>query len=84
MAARSTSPSPPADQARAELERVLASAAFAGAKAHQRLLRYLVEQSLAGQGKMLKETVLGIEVFMRPPGSFDPRRDSIGRCPDAC
>ena len=79
MAARSTSPSPPVDPARAELERVLASAAFAGAQAHQRLLRYLVEQSLAGQGKMLKETVLGIEVFMRPPGSFDPRRDSIVR-----
>ena len=64
---------------RAELDRVLASAAFAGAQAHQRLLRYLVEQTLAGQAQMLKETVLGIEVFMRPAGLFDPRRDSIVR-----
>lgn len=62
-----------------ELERVLASPAFAGAQAHQRLLRHLVEHSLAGRLAMLKETLLGIEVFMRPAESFDPRRDSIVR-----
>ncbi len=62
-----------------ELESVLAAPAFAGAQAHQRLLRYLVEHSLAGRTQMLKETVLGIEVFMRPAASFDPRRDSIVR-----
>jgi tetratricopeptide (TPR) repeat protein len=63
----------------AELERVLSSPAFAGALAHQRLLRYLVEQQLAGNEAQLKETVLGIEVFLRPADSFDPRRDSIVR-----
>jgi|CXWL01.1.fsa_nt_gi tetratricopeptide (TPR) repeat protein len=69
----------PPEQVLLELERVLAAPAFADARAHQRLLRYLVEQTLAGRPQMLKETVLGIEVFMRPPGTFDPRRDSIVR-----
>lgn len=63
----------------AELERVLAAPAFAGAHAHQRLLRYLVENTLAGRWAQLKETVLGIEVFQRAAGRFDPRRDSIVR-----
>ena len=63
----------------AELEQLLAGPAFAGALAHQRLLRYLVEHSLAGREQMLKETVLGIEVFRRPADSFDPARDSIVR-----
>ena len=58
---------------------MLTSPAFAGALAHQRLLRYLVEHGLAGREAQLKETVLGIEVFLRPAGSFDPRQDSIVR-----
>ena len=62
---------------RAELARVLASPAFAGAIAQQRLLRYLVEHR--GQDAMLKETVVAIEVFRRAPGRFDPRLDSIVR-----
>ena len=63
----------------AELQRVLAGPAFANAHAHQRLLRYLVENSLAGRTASLKETVLGIEVFHRPAAHFDPHRDSIVR-----
>ena len=62
-----------------ELARVVASPLFAGAQAHQRLLRYLVEHAQAGRATMLKETVVGIEVFQRPAHSFDPRRDSIVR-----
>ena len=62
-----------------ELARVIASPLFAGAQAHQRLLRYLVEHARAGRATLLKETVLGIEVFQRPAQSFDPRRDSIVR-----
>ena len=62
-----------------ELARVMASPLFAGAQAHQRLLRYLVEHARAGRATMLKETVVGIEVFQRPAQSFDPRRDSIVR-----
>ena len=62
-----------------ELARVVASPLFASAQAHQRLLRYLVEHAQAGRATMLKETVVGIEVFQRPAHSFDPRRDSIVR-----
>lgn len=62
-----------------ELARVMASPLFEGAQAHQRLLRYLVEHARAGRATMLKETVVGIEVFQRPAQSFDPRRDSIVR-----
>ena len=69
----------PPEQVLLELARVLAAPAFVDARAHQRLLRHLVEQTLAGQADTLKETVLGIEVFQRPAHSFDPRRDSIVR-----
>jgi TolB-like protein len=63
---------------RAELERILASEAFATAGRHSRLLRYLVERTLAGEGEQLKEYVLGTEVFDRAD-SYDPRLDSIVR-----
>ena len=68
-----------AQAARDELHSVLGSPAFAGAMAHQRLLRHLVERALAGEGDTLKETVIAIEVFQRPAGRFDPKSDSIVR-----
>jgi TolB-like protein len=70
------SPSP--DDVRAQLERVLASDVFANAGRHSRLVRYLVERTLAGEGEQLKEYVLGTEVFDRAD-SYDPRIDSIVR-----
>jgi TolB-like protein len=63
---------------RAELDRILAADALAGTTRLSRLLRYIVERTLAGEGDQLKEYVLGIEVFDRPP-SYDPRLDSIVR-----
>jgi TolB-like protein len=63
---------------REQLERVLASDLFSGARRHSRLLRYLVERTLAGQSDQLKEYVLGTEVFDRSD-SYDPRIDSIVR-----
>jgi TolB-like protein len=63
---------------RAELERILASPEFSTAGRHSRLLRYLVERTLAGEGEQLKEYVLGTEVFDRAD-SYDPRLDSIVR-----
>lgn len=68
-----------ASAVRAELQSVLSGKHFAGALAHQRLLRHLVERTLAGQTDSLKETVLAIEVFQRPADRFDPRLDSIVR-----
>ena len=61
---------------RAELARILASRAFAGAERPGRFLRFIVEQALAGNP--LKETLLGVEVFGRSP-SYDPRLDGVVR-----
>lgn len=62
----------------AELERVLASKGFAGAERQRRMLRYIVEQTLAGRTDELKEYAVGIEVFDRDE-KYDPRLDSIVR-----
>jgi TolB-like protein len=70
------SPSP--DDVRSELERILASDAFAASGRLTRLLRYVVERTLAGEGDQLKEYVLGVEVFDRGD-QYDPRLDSIVR-----
>ncbi len=69
-------PSP--DSVREQLDRILSSEAFAAAGRHSRVLRYLVERTLAGEGEQLKEYVLGTEVFDRPD-TYDPRIDSIVR-----
>jgi len=63
---------------RKQLERILGSEAFGSAGRHSRVLRYLVERTLAGEGDQLKEYVLGTEVFDRAD-SYDPRIDSIVR-----
>ncbi len=57
----------------------LSSPEFANARAHQRLLAYLVEHLLAGDTGRLKEPVLAIEVFQRRAATFDPAQDSIVR-----
>ena len=62
----------------AELEKILSSNAFAHSERHSRFLRFVVEQTLQGKGDQLKEYLLGVEVFHRPP-SFDPRIDSTVR-----
>jgi hypothetical protein len=43
------------DDVRRQLERILGSEAFAGAGRHSRVLRYLKERKLAGDGDQLKE-----------------------------
>jgi len=63
---------------REQLERVLTSELFSSAGRHSRLLRYVVERTLAGEGDQFKEYVLGTEVFDRSD-SYDPRIDSIVR-----
>jgi tetratricopeptide (TPR) repeat protein len=63
----------------AELERVLASKAFAQSRRQQMLLRYLVKGSASGQRVVLKETVVAVEVFGRALDRFDPRTDNVVR-----
>ncbi len=62
-----------------ELARILGSRSFRSSRRHQQLLRYLVEQAVAGNAGALKEQVLAVEVFERPHGAFDPARDTIVR-----
>ena len=70
-------PIPPADIT-AELERILASKGFATAGRLSRLLRYVVEKTMAGDAGQLKEYAVGVEVFDRDD-KYDPRLDSIVR-----
>ncbi len=71
-----TAAKPSPECVRAQLDKVLASKAFAGAERPGRFLRFVVEQALAGNP--LKETLLGVEVFGRNP-SYDPRLDGVVR-----
>jgi adenylate cyclase len=65
-------------EVRAALERVLSASLFANGGRASSLLRYLVEQTLAGGGERLKEYVVGVELFGRGD-QFDPRVDTIVR-----
>jgi TolB-like protein len=68
----------PRDAVLAALDSLVASAAFGKAERPSRFLRYLVETALGGEGHLLKESVLGAEVFGRP-ASWDPRLDPVVR-----
>jgi TolB-like protein len=63
---------------RAELDRILASKGFASAGRISKLLRFVVEKTLAGETDQLKEYSVGVEVFERDE-KYDPRLDSIVR-----
>jgi adenylate cyclase len=68
----------PEPDVRAELDRILASKGFATAGRLSKLLRYVVDKTLAGESDQLKEYAVGIEVFERDD-KYDPRLDSIVR-----
>jgi hypothetical protein len=67
-----------------QLDRILASAAFANAGRASSFLRFVVELTLAGRAGEIKESVIAVEVLSRP-SSFDSKSDPIVRVePDAC
>ena len=68
----------PEAEVRAELDRILSSKGFASAGRLSKLLRYVVDKTLAGETDQLKEYSVGIEVFERDE-KYDPRLDSIVR-----
>jgi hypothetical protein len=75
----SNDPAPPSgERIREELQRILASHEFRTSKRSQDFLRYVVEHTLNGQGDMLKERTIGIEVFGRST-SYDPSDDATVR-----
>jgi len=61
-----------------ELERILASPAFAQSQRISRFLRFVVEEVLKNGPDDIKEYSLGVTVFDRDP-DYDPRVDSIVR-----
>jgi serine/threonine-protein kinase len=67
-----------ADEVRAQLERILASPAFSASVRRARLLRYLTERGLSGDGERVNEYAIGVDVFDKP-ASFDPRLESTVR-----
>jgi hypothetical protein len=67
-----------AENVRIEMERALASAHFRSSRRCQTLLRYLVERTLAGDGALLKERAIGVDVFGRAP-DYDTSEDPVVR-----
>jgi len=61
-----------------QLERGLASPLFRNSKRYPALLRFVVEQSLNGNEHLLKERLLGVDVFHRRP-DYDTNEDTIVR-----
>lgn len=66
------------EEVRAALEKVVSSDAFGKSERPARFLRHLVETALRGDPHVLKESVIGTDVFDRP-ASWDPRLDPIVR-----
>src|SRR5579864_1844502 len=67
-----------APRVRLQLDRILASAAFAEAERARCFLRFVVERKLEGRVAEIKESVIAVEVLRRPP-SFDSKSDPIVR-----
>ena len=63
---------------RAQLDRILASAAFTDAERASSFLRFVVGRALEGRTDEIKESVIAIEVLGRNP-SFDSKSDPIVR-----
>jgi hypothetical protein len=62
----------------AQMEKLLSDSHFRSSKRYPMLLRYVVEQTLAGNEDSLKERTLGVEVFHRTP-DYDTSLDSVVR-----
>ena len=67
-----------AQAARRQLDKVLASPGFARNERMSLFLRFVVERHLEGRDAELKESLIAIEVFGRPPG-YDSKQDPIVR-----
>ena len=78
MSSTSQHPTPSRHDVADALARVAAHKSFAGAARLRKLLEYVVERTLEGQGGDLKEYTIAIDVLGKPDG-FDPQTDSIVR-----
>lgn len=71
-------PPPTPELIRATVEQVARSAGFVGSEQLSRFLRYIVEETLAGRGRGLREQSIGVGAFGRP-AEYDPTIDSAVR-----
>ncbi|HUA96711.1 MAG TPA: hypothetical protein VMA34_00130 [Terracidiphilus sp.] len=60
------------------LKEIVEGPAFKGSHRSAQFLRYIVEQSVAGKFDLLKERMIGVELFGRSP-SYDTGEDAIVR-----
>jgi hypothetical protein len=67
-----------AEMVRAQLELLVRDEAFRSSKRSIAFLRYVVEETLAGQADQIKERSIGIEVFGRDP-AYDTNVDHVVR-----
>ena len=67
-----------AAQILAEMEKIIASAAFSGSRRSQQFFRYVVENAVAGDFDKLKERVIGNVLFQRTH-DYDTGSDAIVR-----
>ena len=78
----SSTPLPISDEDRRQiheqLNRLLESHHFRNSRRYPPLLRFIVEETLAGRGEFLKERLLGVRVFDRP-ADYDTAVDPIVR-----
>jgi len=68
----------PVEAINAQIERIVQNRDSRLSDLQQRLLLYLVDQSLSNDGGKLKEYTIGLDVFGKPP-SYDPREESVVR-----
>src|ERR1700746_3875630 len=66
------------ESVRREMEVLLQSPHFTSGKRYPSFLRYVVEEALSGRGHSLKERMIGVEVFHRPP-DYDTNNDTVVR-----
>jgi hypothetical protein len=67
-----------ADSIRAQVARIVQNRNLKLSEGQGRLLSYLAEKSIAGEADDLKEYVVGVDAFGKPP-SYDPRQESVVR-----
>jgi TolB-like protein len=72
------SASPPPDECRAQLDRILKSADFDATERSRKFVDYVVSETLAGRADRIKAYAIAVEVFGREP-SFEPQSDPIVR-----
>ena len=68
----------PASEVQSALTAILQSAPFRSSKQIQKLLQFLVSETLAGRAETLKERIIGVSVFERRP-DYDTNEDPIVR-----